>query len=235
MKSFGMQLTQHVGRDFGRNEGLREVKGLVQVGAAATAGASQVIEEMVKEIKARTGWDDATVRAMIAHSYTPAEGQQLTQRHAAVSQRAAVRGLVSMEGLVSVGRKKGPFDFLSQFDPTWPKAKFGSVVRAAIVDVAATVGIPAGPIIDSFAGMAQTLQGHPASAPGPLPPMHPPMGGPLGPHRPRKGKKWSTGKKLAVAGAVGVGAYVVYRMVKGRTPNPKRRRRNPKSKRGKRR
>jgi hypothetical protein len=204
---------------------MSSVSGLVQMGATAAdhADAKKLVDELVAEIRRRTGWDDATVRSLVSHSYTPAEASHLAVKHAAAAK-------AGMHGLVELGRKKGPFDFLSQFDPTWPKAKFGGIVRQALVIAGGAIGIPVGPILDQVSGMAQTFQNHPvAAAPGPLPPMPHPAPGlvlPIGPPKPHK-KKWSTGEKVAVVGGVGLAAYLVYRLTMGRKPNPRRRRRNP--------
>ena len=205
------------------------ISGLVSVGATAGdhANAARLIDEAVKEIRRRTGWDEATTRALISHSFTPTEEKRLTNLHAAKSGAA-------IHGIPELGKGKGPFDFLSQFDPTWPKAKFGGAVRAAITSVAATVGIPAGPIMDNIAAMNQAMQGHPAASPAHvLPPMPAPMvrtpAGNLAPAPPppHHRKKMGTGAKIAIAGGIGLGAFLIWKFTMGRKTNPRRRRRNP--------
>ena len=216
-RRFGRDEGRKFGRDQGRWEGRME--GIVALGApAAHPRAETLIEEMTKEIQARTGWDLNTVKALIANGFSQSEADELAKRHAAVTAK--------LHGIVALGRKKGPFDFLSQFDPTWPKAKFGQVIRAALVDVGATVGIPVASILDSTAGMAQQFQGHPAAGPGPLPPMPHPMphgGGGMELHRPPP-KKWSIGKKVLVTLLGGAAIWGGYELMKPRKTNPRKRR-----------
>jgi hypothetical protein len=214
-------------------DGLVKINGMVQVGAPQTA--AQLLAQAVSEIKAHTGWDDATVKALIANGHTPAEAKQLTARHAQVA-RAGVRGLVSVGSMVTVSGKWSPFDkFFSQFDPTWPKAKFGGMIRAAITDAAAIVGIPAGPIMDGIAAIHVQMVGggspHPAAMPGPLPPMPRPVGlSPMAMEHHRK--RWTTGEKVVAVAVVGTAGWFLYRWLNPkRASNPRRRRKNPRRKR----
>lgn len=82
-----------------------------------------------------------------------------------------------LHGIVSLGSKIG--DFFAQFDPTWPKAKFGGVIRKALVMAGGALGIPVGPIIDGMANLGHGAVPHippiqVAFVPPPPPPLPPP-------------------------------------------------------------
>jgi hypothetical protein len=181
-----------------------------------------LMEQLISEIHHKTGWSRAQILDAIHYGMGPAEAQRLKTMAAQVAPASP-----GLHGIVQLGRHASPLDnFFSQFDPTWPKARFGSVVRQALVAAGSVVGVPVGPMIDSMAGMAQRLGTAPTDEgpppPAPLPPIHPPaIVQPI--HFREPG--WSPGQKLMAAGAAVVVVGGIWYLFFRRTPNPRRRRR----------
>src|SRR6185437_16386501 len=113
-------------------------------------------------------------------------------------------GVAEVDEIVQLGKGKNIGkaigDFFAQFDPTWPKAKFGHIIRTALVAAGGAFGIPVGPILDNMANLAHG--GNPPPPPKVVVPFKPPPPPPPPMHHFKK-KGLSKTEKIAI-GAGGV-------------------------------
>jgi hypothetical protein len=210
--------------------GTAGISGLVTVGAAPLATAAppkdnhELMEGMVQALHARFGWDRKQIEEITGTGFHPqAPGHQAERAHLQQVHANPKLHHVALHGFWSGFNK-----FASQFDPTWPKAKFGGAVRSALCAAGSLVGIPVGPILDQCAGLAQKMPWNQHQAPGPMPPVvhnAPPLP-PVSPgyYEPHYHRGMSKGAKIAlgVGAVVGVGG-ILYALTKRKT-NPRRRR-----------
>lgn len=144
-----------------------------------------------------------------------------------------MHGVETLGEVVQLGKTKAQRaidNFFSQFDPTWPKARFGKAIRTILVGAGSAFGIPVGPILDSMSNLAHG--GNPPAPPHVVIPFHPPPPPPPPHHMKKRGffERLSKTEKIA-AGVVGLAVIGGIALVARRKKNPRRRRRSKKGRR----